>query len=524
MVARLDQADAWVARARLLVFVLAAALAFLAFGPPAASARWLLAPLAGFVALVVAHDCVFRARDRARRAVAFHEAALDRMAGRFAGKGVAGERFADPRHPYAQDLDLFGRGSPFELICAARTRAGEERLAAWLLAPAGAVEVAARQRAVRELAPRLDLREDAAVLGEDVRAGVDPAGLSAWGTAPAHLPEHVAPVAALLALAGLATGSAWAAGYGPLPFIAVLFLDWAFGRVLRDQVARVMGGLGRPAAELGVLALLLGRLEREPFEDPRLRGLQAALGRDGARASTRIARLVRITARAEWAHNQFFAPFAFVLQWTALHAVQVERWRARSGAAVSGWLEAVADLEALSSLAGYAYEHPTDVFPEVIAAGPGRPVIEGEAVRHPLLEAAVPNDIRLGGDGPAVLLVSGSNMSGKSTYLRTVGLSVVLALAGAPVRARRLRLTAVQPGATLRIQDSLQAGTSRFYAEITRLKELMDLARAPSRSSSCSTRSCTAPTATTGASGPRRWCAASSHAARWASSPPTIWR
>jgi DNA mismatch repair ATPase MutS len=145
---------------------------------------------------------------------------------------------------------------------------------------------------------------------------------------------------------------------------------------------------------------------------------------------------------------------------------------------VSGWLEAVADLEALSSLAGYAHEHPDDVFPEVVEPGPGGlPLLDGDALRHPLLAAAVPNDVRLGGTGPQVLLVSGSNMSGKSTYLRTVGLSVVLALAGAPVRAARLRLTPVHAGATLRIQDSLQAGTSRFYAEITRLKELMDLAR-----------------------------------------------
>ncbi len=479
-VTHLDRADAWVARARLLVFVLAAGIAVLAFGSRTASPRWLVAPLLGFLALVVAHDRVFRARDRARRAVGFHEAALDRMAGRFAGKGVSGERFADPGHPYAQDLDLFGKGSPFELLCTARTRAGEERLAAWLLAPAGAAEVGARGRAVRELAPRLDLREDAAVLGEDVRAGVDPVALSSWGTAPALLPEHVAPVAALLAAAGVATGWAWAAGYGPLPLLGVLFLDWAFGRALRDPLARVMGGLGRPAAELRVLALLLERLEREPLEDPRLRALQAALRGEGGRASARIARLVRITARAEWAHNQFFAPLAFALQWTALHAAQVERWRARSGRDVRGWLEAVAELEALSSLAGYAYEHPADVFPEVIDLAPGSlPVIEGDALGHPLLPGAVPNDVRLGGEGPQVLLVSGSNMSGKSTYLRTVGLNVVLALAGAPVRAARLRLTPVQPGATLRIQDSLQAGTSRFYAEITRLKELMDLAQGP---------------------------------------------
>jgi DNA mismatch repair ATPase MutS len=179
----------------------------------------------------------------------------------------------------------------------------------------------------------------------------------------------------------------------------------------------------------------------------------------------------------EWARNQFFTPIAFALCWTPLHAALVEGWRRGSGGRIRAWLDAAADLEALSSLAGYAYEHPEDPFPELVDAGPDRAaLLEGEALSHPLLRGAVPNDVRLGRDGPHVLLVSGSNMSGKSTYLRTVGVNVVLALAGGAVRARRLRLTPLFAGATLRIQDSLQAGRSRFYAEITRLKELSDLA------------------------------------------------
>ncbi|HYG69607.1 MAG TPA: DNA mismatch repair protein MutS, partial [Anaeromyxobacteraceae bacterium] len=225
--------------------------------------------------------------------------------------------------------------------------------------------------------------------------------------------------------------------------------------------------------------LLLARLEREDFgDDPRLRALRAALGEGEGRASGRIAGLERLVARFEWAHNQFFAPIGFVLLWSPLHAAAVERWRTRSGRAVRGWLDAVAELEALSSLAGYAWEHPSDPFPEILDAGRDGARLEGEALRHPLLPVAecVPNDVALGAGAPRVLLVSGSNMSGKSTYLRTVGTNAVLALAGAPVRARRLALTPVALGATLRIQDSLQAGKSRFYAEITRLKELMDRA------------------------------------------------
>ena len=476
-VAREDRRDARLAGARLATFALALALGWLAFGAGRLAPTWLALPGAAFLALAVLHDRVIRARARARRAVAFHEAVLARLEERWAGAGVPGDALAPPEHLYAQDLDLFGRGSLFELLCAARTRPGEERLAAWLLSPAGPAEIRARQGAIRDLAPRLDLREDLAVLGDDVRAGVDAAGLARWGEAPALLPAWLRPAALAVAAAALAAAVAWGTGAaGALPFLGVLLAAWAVQRAARGPVARVLGALDRPAREMEVLALLLARLEREPFEDARLAGLRAALC-EPARASARIGALRRVAARLEWARNQLFAPFAFALLWTPLHAAAVERWRLREGGRLGRWLDAVADLEALASLAGYAHEHPEDPFPE-IAPPSGGAALEGEGLRHPLLAAAacVPNDVRLGGGGPRALLVSGSNMSGKSTYLRTVGTNVVLALAGAPVRAARLRLSPLSIGATLRIQDSLQAGRSRFYAEITRLREIWTLA------------------------------------------------
>ncbi|HET9555459.1 MAG TPA: DNA mismatch repair protein MutS, partial [Anaeromyxobacteraceae bacterium] len=154
--ARAGRDDARVALLRLLVFLAALATGWAVLSGPRWPAAALLLPGAAFLALVVRHDRVLAAQARARRAIAFHEGAIARLDGRFAGQGVPGDRFADPDHRYALDLDLFGAGSLFELLCAARTRPGEERLAAWLLAPAGADEVRARQRAVAELSPRLD--------------------------------------------------------------------------------------------------------------------------------------------------------------------------------------------------------------------------------------------------------------------------------------------------------------------------------------------------------------------------------
>jgi hypothetical protein len=471
--------DAAVAGGRLAAFASGAALAALAFGWHRLSAAWLAAPAAAYFALAVLHEAVLRRRARLARAVSFHQAALDRLAERWSGRGSAGERFAQDDHPYARDLDLFGPGSLFELLCAARTRPGEEALAAWLLAPAAPDEVRARQTAVAELAPGLDLREDLAVLGEDVRAEVDPERLAAWGEAPPLLGGPWIRVAALaLPLAALATLLGWVAGrISPLPFAAALLAEWALLRATGSGLTAVLGAVERPSRELTVLALLLARLEREPFRSEKLRGLQAELSAGSAPASAHLARLSRLASLSEWAHNQFYAPIAFVLLWKLHLALALERWRTGVGPRLRRWLGAVGELEGLSSLAGHAHLNPGDPFPEVAGSGA---LFRAEGLGHPLLprESCVHNDLALGG-GARLVLVSGSNMSGKSTLLRTVGVNAVLALAGGPVRARRLSLSPLSVGATLRIQDSLQAGRSRFYAEITRLRTLADLAAGP---------------------------------------------
>jgi DNA mismatch repair ATPase MutS len=184
----------------------------------------------------------------------------------------------------------------------------------------------------------------------------------------------------------------------------------------------------------------------------------------------------------DWQHNVIFAPVGLFLLWGTHLAFAIEAWRREHGAAVEPWLESVGEFEGFSSLSAYAYEHPADPYPAIVAAGPsGEPppaLFDAAGLGHPLLPAAqsVRNDVRL--QMPTrVLVVSGSNMSGKSTLLRTVGVSVVMAQMGAPVRATSLRLSPLRAGATLRVQDSLQQGRSRFYAEITRVRELADIAR-----------------------------------------------
>ena len=434
---------------------------------------WLLLPAVGFAAAAEAQSRVTRARRRCERAAALYERGLARLDDRWAGEGETGERFLKPSHLYAEDLDLFGRGSLFELLSTARTRYGEETLAGWLLAPSAAGVVRARQAAVAELRPRLDLREDLALLGEGVRPGGDGAtALAAWAaSAPWHAPRSVRAAAAALALLAVLGVALWIAGFGLIPLLVAVVLGRIFLFPLRAHVARVVGAVDEPGHELALLSEVLGRLERERFTSPRLVELRAALDVEGLPPSAQIARLNRLIDLLDARRNMIFAPFAGVLLWQLQFALAVERWRQASGPAVARWLAAAGEIEALSSLASYAYEHPDDPFPEIVE---GEACFEGEGLGHPLIPEGrnVRTDLRLSGE-LRVLIVSGSNMSGKSTLLRTVGTNAALALAGAPVRARRLRLTPVEVGASIRVQDSLQAGASRFYAEITRLREIV---------------------------------------------------
>ncbi len=458
---------------RIAVSVAGLALGWLVYDGVAA--WWvLLPPLVGFLALADAQQRITGARRHCERAAALYEQGLARLDDRWAGTGATGERFIDGAHPYAEDLDLFGQGSLFELLSRARTRVGEATLASWLLAPAAPEVVRARQSAVVELRPRLDLREDLALLAEGVRSGEDAQALADWAAAPPNPISRAARVAApALALFAAATLGLWVAGYGGLPFLSALVLGRVFSFRMHGTVERIVSAVDASGRDLTLLSEVLRRLERESFTSAHLVALRAALDVKGAAPSQQIARLNRLIDLLDARRNMIFAPLAFVLLWPVQFAFAIEGWRQSSGRAVARWLDAVGEFEALGSLAGYSYEHPLDRFPELVD---GEAYFEGEEIGHPLIPEArnVRTDLRLS-DELRVLIVSGSNMSGKSTLLRTLGTNTVLALAGAPVRARSLRLTPLQVGASIRVQDSLQAGASRFYAEITRLRQIVEL-------------------------------------------------
>ena len=485
---QLDRQFRRIGNARLAAGFAAVVVAFFVFGEVWISVWWLLLPLAVFAVLVIVHARVVERMERSKRAIQFYENGLARLEGHSiesegTGSGDSGERFRNPAHVYAEDLDLFGKGSLFELLSTARTRAGEDTLARWLLAPATRDEVAARQLAVEELRSRLDLREDLAVIGATVRSNLNPDATAAWGEAPevrfAAGARYIAPLfgAAMVISFGLYMANI----FTRTPVLAVLLLEIGYALFLEASTSRVTHATDSASRDLVLLAELLECLEKETFRAPLLQQLHARL-RSGSEtgaviqkpASAQIAHLGRLSARLDWQENKVFAPVAFALLWTAQVAMAIERWRKVSGSHIREWISTVGEFEALCSLAGYSYEHPVDVFPELVDTPGG--CFEAEGLAHPLMPDAhaIRNDVRLGGD-TRLWIVSGSNMSGKSTLLRTIGINTAMAWAGAPVRAARLRISPLSLGASIRVQDSLQDGRSRFYAEITRLREIVAL-------------------------------------------------
>jgi len=443
------------------------------------TAWWCVVPVVAFVVLAIHHERVRKAANRAQRAVAFYDRGIERLEDRWQGSGNRGLPYLDDNHLYARDLDIFGEASLYQLLCTARTRSGENALAQWLRSPATRTEILARQEATAELRSNLDLREDLSLLGSDVRSALNPEFMSEWANAPSRLQSRGIRILAItlvgLTLVSILSAAVFGTGY-TLVFYA-LTLEAAFALALRPRVREVLTLIEEPARELSILGLALRRVEREQFKSPRLMQLQANLAEGDRRPSEDIQSLLTLVEYLNQRRNEYFLVLSAPLMWATNFAFAIEGWRHRRGHAIGKWLDNFGEFEALCSLAAYSYEHPHDPFPKIVE---GEIVVTAEEIRHPLLlpAACVPNSIHLGGE-LQLLLVSGSNMSGKSTLLRTLGMNVVLAMAGAPVRAAGMKVCVVNIGATLRVQDSLQAGVSRFYAEIQRLRDTMELTSGP---------------------------------------------
>lgn len=389
-----------------------------------------------------------------------------------------GKDFIDSAHIYSTDLDLFGRGSLFQLLCSARTHLGRETLASWMKSPASKEEVLARRDAIFELRDRRELLESVAAAGTTSFSNCRQGTFKNWVAEMSSLspfPAWAPVLALLLASILLALPLFYWAGSLSLQNVwfsigVVLALELALAGLLHERVRSIIASVQMPSIELPIICELLRIIEWESFSSMRLVGLASRLKNHQYTASNGLRRLNRFVRLLDQRDN----PVLILFLWGTQLSMPIDRWYRRHGANLLEYLSSLGEFDALLSLSAYAFEHPQDVFPEMVDQAP---VLNAKQLGHPLLDetVCVRNDIFLD-ENTRFLIVSGSNMSGKSTFLRAIGTNGVLAWMGAPVRCAALRLSKLQIAAAIGIQDSVTDGRSHFLAEMQRLRRMIDLA------------------------------------------------
>ncbi len=462
--------------ARIAVFALGCGAAWAAFANHSISAWWVALAVGLFLFLLGWHERVNRLWFRQRMSRHAVEMGLERLADRWMGRGNPGGRFLREDHPYASDLDIFGPESLFERLCLCQTKVGEEKLAGWLARPSTPEEIAGRQEAIKELAPNARLREIIHAFSRDA-APVDLDPLVQWGALPvSHIPILARLAAVALSVITIYGFMAWISGDWDLwPWTGCALGSLILNLIFRGVTRPVLEVVEKQAADLSRLGGMLRVIEKNDFQAKSLAEAKARLARSGEVPSKAIGRLWVYADLLSSRKNPIFGMIAPLLSWELHLCVLVEQWREKHGSRLPVWFGVLGEFDALISAAAYSFENPDHVFAEV---QPGEiPFFRADAVGHPLISSSrcVRNDIRLGGGDSRLVVISGSNMSGKSTYLRTVGITAVMAQAGLPVRGRQVSLTPLQVGASMRVSDSLSAGRSRFQAEIERVRLLVKL-------------------------------------------------
>jgi len=487
---RLTTQSHYLANASRLLGWLLGCCVLLGFLGASSVAAWLLAGsvlLALFFGTGIAHRRVATERNRCRELHRLNRIGLARVQRDWGAIPLTEAELSDEAEQLSYDLDLFGHGSLFHLICTAQTKRGVERLRDWFLQPAAPSEVKRRQAAVRELAPQLEVRQDVNSLCRMAADGqLAREDFLKWAQGPAwqaHKPwlkwlVRALPLsilaAPILVLAGLVPQDV-----GMPAMMILLAASFALsvvcvGRV-HDIFTTVAPSRDMRAMSYGVQAFAaLGSLKGDSAQIRRIRNSAQRARRDLEKLR-QIARPIELS-RNPWTAIFVYLPLQVLLLWDFHILNRLEVWQRQHGPQVGDWFSALGTYEALESLASLAHDNPDWAFPDV--DDEHAPEFSAEGLAHPLLpgNVRVANDVRIGPAG-SLLLVTGSNMSGKSTLLRAIGTNAILAQAGAPVCARKLKMPRLWVATSMRIADSLKDGVSRFMAELLRLKTIVEAAR-----------------------------------------------
>lgn len=405
----------------------------------------------------------------------------------------SGQAFINRDHPYASDFDIFGSHSLFQLINRTTTESGGMMLSEWLSEPASRDVISERQKAVKELIPGLHWRQDFQALGMQFKnTKSDYNKLLSWIETPVQLlPTQYKYLLIGIILSILSTSAASYFVYGLvsgvtfsvqyiLPLIISLLINRFVLRRVRPIAEEIIDNTHVNIKTLGGYEVLIIKIETENFNSKILNLLQSDFSRNGYSASSEINRLRKILemfqargSKEPIGKNGFFGIFNSLWLIDIYLIILTERWKFRNRHFFESWASAVSEFEVLNSLASFAFSNPTFTFPKIV----DEPyLIDFEMLGHPLIDSKrrICNDFSLSGQGK-ITLITGSNMAGKSTFLRAVGINLVLALMGAPCCARSGRVSHMKIFTSMRTQDNLEEGISSFYAELRRIEQLLKL-------------------------------------------------
>lgn len=393
----------------------------------------------------------------------------------------SGEAYSDPQHPYSYDMDIFGPYSLFQMINRGQTSIGQERLASYLQQPSDNDRILARQNAAAELAQKQEWQHHFRAYGaalEEEDGQID--RLKHWLQEPFIVLDKPVRKAALW-IAPLLFIISMGLWITVLPWYLAFLLLIPAGLWLRnsfEEVQRIHTLTGKAANTLRSYAQLIDHIETTTFESPLLQQLQAAFKKENATASQAIRKLAYRVSQLDVRYNAFVFLLEFSVVWDLQQVYRLDKWKAQHKEELNHWFEALASLEALLSFGNLKMNQPEWVFPQISE----EKLLAADKLGHPLIDSdkRVTNNIHMPTKGH-MHLVTGSNMAGKSTWLRTVGINIVLALAGAPVCARKLQLPQLQVYTSMRTQDALHESTSSFYAELKRLKFIIEAVEDPTK-------------------------------------------
>lgn len=472
----LESTDRLFSRIRIVVFIAIIAIGAVCVGDREVSWWWMLLPLSVFALVLRLHVPYVRRLNRSRAARDFYINSLCRLTGDWRSVEETGQEFAIAGHAWASDLDVFGTGSLFQRLNLCRTLPGKRKLAQWLTTVASTGEIQQRQAQTESLREQLDLREAFAVIDDKVDWAAAEETITkwladqvkpfpAWSLVGSRILGFVSVVTLVLVFGSTLSGSA---------IILMMLLQAPFIYANRRRIKAIMDHVDAVDKPLRQLAEVTRVCEGYPFQDKSLQQLQNRLKADGLIASDRIAALSR---QIHWLNNalrnQFFMPLAWMLGLFIHLPHRIQRWRVCYGDRIGDWIDVVSTLEVLNSMASFNYEQESYSVPEISDA---RVSFEATDLGHPLIlkKECVTNSVSLTASQP-LMLISGSNMSGKSTLLRSIGINLVLAACGGRVHATKLTSWPFQLATAMRISDSLQEGRSFFFSVVQRLKSVVDL-------------------------------------------------